>query len=83
MEKGTDRIVVKVARLVIVVSLVFIAFIVGRASCMDAAEWTPPEPDYTTYTADELSWVREGIMERISELEDELERVTDMMGIDQ
>lgn len=48
---------------------------------MDGAEWTPPEPDYTTYTKDELSWVREGIMERISELEDELERVTELQAL--
>lgn len=32
-------------------------------------------PDYSAYTADELSWVEEGILERISEMEDELERV--------
>lgn len=32
-------------------------------------------PDYTPYNADQLSWVAEGIMERISELEDFLEYV--------
>lgn len=82
MERHADGTLVKAVRLAAVVMLVVVAFWFGRLSCADVSDWTPPEPDYTTYTKDELSWVQEGIQERISELEDELERVADIMGIE-
>ena len=80
MAKGADSAGLKVARLIAVVALVVVAFVVGRATCADVSEWAPPEPvDYATLNKDELSWVREGIMERISELEDELAYVQRLM----
>lgn len=71
---------VGVKRFLAVIVLVCMAFVAGRLTARPA--WKPPEPvDYTTLTPAELSWVREGIMERISELEDEMKRVTDIQNL--
>lgn len=71
MDSRAHKAVVK--RLLAVVLLAVLCFILGRASAsvgLDPAE-LPPE-DYTTYDPASLSWVQEGILERISELQDEL-----------
>lgn len=37
--------------------------------------------DYSSYGPAQLTWVEEGILERISKLEDELARVRELQGI--
>lgn len=49
----------------------------GRAGCEPDPPWEAP--DYMTLTPDQLTWVIEGIQERISELEDDLDEAQRVM----
>ncbi len=65
----------KALRLAAVLALAAIGFFWGwRAGLAYAAR----QPDYGAYDPAQLSWAAEGIMERISELEDELDRVREL-----
>lgn len=60
----------KTRRLIAALLLAGLCFVVGLR-----AGYAARRPDYENYGLAELSWVTEGIMERISELEDELKYV--------
>ena len=62
------------ARIAALALLLAFFFVLGRDTA-SAPVQEPPAPDYSTYDAAQLSWVIEGTMERISELQDDLKEL--------
>ena len=69
---------VTAAKLAALALLLVFAFVLGRHAVQEPAQ--APEPDYDTYDPAQLSWVIEGIQERISELQDELHYVVHLQA---
>ena len=74
-----DRDAVKtlVGRVLAVIVLSCIFFVLGyKAGYAEATAW----PDYRDYDPAQLSWVAEGIQERMSDLQDELDYVREVQA---